>query len=154
MDRRPFLASLSALTGALVVPSGVRAQVAGVARPEWSGEGVPTGREPVDVARLDALEREHVPVLTMPERVRPSRPFDLVVQVGVVPHEQLEAHHVTWVEVSLGESRVFVADLAAGVAFPIVRVPLMISAPTTLSVRSRCTQHGVWLTRRVITPAE
>jgi superoxide reductase len=93
-------------------------------------------------------ERLHVPVLTLPERVRIGRPFDLVVQIGVRPHPMSADHRIDWIEVALGDQRVAVIDLSEHVAYPIVRVPVIVRAGGVLSARARCTAHGVWITRR------
>nr|MDQ3037304.1 class II SORL domain-containing protein [Myxococcota bacterium] len=122
-------------------------------REEWSATGAPTGRVPADASALDADERMHVPVLTLPERVRAGRAFDLVVQVGVRPHEMTADHRIEWVEVCLDERRVWVADLSADVAYPIVRVPIVLREGAVLSARARCSQHGVWMTRRSLVVA-
>ena len=146
-------ASALALAAAPLLASSSRAgaQVLGVsARPDWSASGPLTGREPVDPAALTDEERMHVPVLTLPPRVRAGRPFELVVQIGVRPHEQLAAHHVDWIDVCVGERRIFVADLSVEVPWPIVRVPIVLSERALLGVRARCSQHGVWITRRLV----
>jgi superoxide reductase len=89
-------------------------------------------------------------VLTLPERVRAGRAFDLVVQIGVRPHEITAEHRIEWIEVCLDDRRVLVADLSADVAYPVVRVPVSLRAPATLTARARCSQHGVWMTQRRI----
>jgi superoxide reductase len=153
MDRRTLLrgsvASGLAALGSPLVPSRAAAQVT---RADWSPTGELTGHEPADLASLTDEERVHVPVITLPARLRVGRSFDLVVQVGVRPHECTEEHHVDWIEVALGERRVFVADLSLDVPFPVVRVPLVVRAAETLTVRARCNQHGVWRTRRELSP--
>ncbi len=91
-----------------------------------------------------------MPVLVLPEVVRAERPFDLVVQVGVDPHVMTEAHHIDWVEVTVGEQRAFAADLTAAVGYPIVRLSLVLGEPADLTVRAHCNLHGTWRTRRSI----
>lgn len=153
MDRRSFIRGTLGAGVALAwlgAPGLSRAQVT---RAEWQPTGPLTGREPIDVHALTEEERLHVPVLTLPARVRNGRSFDLVVQVGVRPHECTPEHHIEWVEVALGERRVFVADLSIDVPFPVLRVPLVVRAEETLTVRARCNQHGVWRTQRALTPA-
>lgn len=162
MERRAFLISGSLVAGSLVVPGDAAAQrrVAcppchepAPARAEWSGTGPPVGRAPADPSAMTDEERMHVPVLTLPERVRAGRPFDLVVQIGVRPHEIHPDHRIEWIEVALDERRVLVADLSADIAYPVLRVPIVMSGSGVLSARARCTQHGVWMTRREITLA-
>lgn len=89
-----------------------------------------------------------MPVLVLPEVVRAGRPFDLVVQVGVEPHGMSDAHRIDWIEIALDGRRVFIADLGPGVAYPIVRTSLVLSAPATLTARAHCNQHEVWRTQR------
>ena len=131
---------------AVAVPWPARAQ----RRDDWSPTGPLEGREPADPNALTPEERRHVPVLVLPERVRAGRPFDLVVQVGVQPHVMTEAHHVDWVEIAVGDERVFVADLTHRVGYPVVRVSLVLSEPVALTARAHCNLHGTWRTRRDI----
>lgn len=137
---------LLGLASLVAAPSLARGQ----ARPGWSPTGPLEGREPADPGDLTAEERRHVPVLVLPRQVRAGRPFDFVVQVGVDPHVMTPAHHIEWVEIAVGEERVFVADLGPGVAYPIVRVPVVLGAPAEVTVRARCNLHDVWRTRRTI----
>jgi superoxide reductase len=156
MQRRRFfsLAGAGALVG---LPAAAAAQVV---REGWSGAGEPTGREPSDAAALSDEERVHVPVLSLPARVRAGRAFDLVVQIGVRPHESTAEHRIDWIEVALGPAagasgewrRVVVADLSVDVPYPVLRVPVMIREPATLVARARCNVHGVWRTVRELTP--
>ena len=136
---------------AVPLTSASTAEAQRCTRAEWTASGDLAGREPIDPSALTDEERVHVPVVTLPHRVHAGRPFDLVVQIGVLPHEQRGEHRIDWIEVALDERRVMVADLSADVAFPILRVPIVLAAAATLSVRARCTQHGVWLTRRPLT---
>ena len=105
----------------------------------------------MDPSTLSTEERRHVPVLTLPERVRRGRSFDLVIQVGPTPHVMEPTHRIDWVEALVGSERVFVADLGAAVSYPIVRVPLTLQASASITVRARCNLHGIWRTRRDVT---
>jgi superoxide reductase len=153
MDRRSFVrgtlgGGVAGVLGSLS-PTSALAQVS---RADWSPTDALAGREPRDVHDLTDEERGHVPVLTLPSRVRSGRSFDLVVQIGVRPHECTPDHHIDWIEVALGERRVLVADLSIDVPFPVLRVPLVVRAAETLTVRGRCNLHGVWRTQRALTP--
>ncbi|AKF04649.1 desulfoferrodoxin family protein [Sandaracinus amylolyticus] len=156
MERRRFLrgsivgAATLALPSAAVAQRGRGTSACPPARAEWSAEGALTGTQVADASALTEDERTHAPVLTLPERVRAGRPFDLVVQVGVRPHEMSVEHRIEWLEVRLDDRVVWVADLSPDVAYPIVRVPLALREPSQLIARARCNQHGVWMTRRAI----
>lgn len=130
---------------------GVAVPVVAQERAEWSATGPREGRQATDPARLTPEERRHLPVLSMPQNVRADRPFDFVVQVGVDPHVMTDAHHIDWVEISVGERRVLVADLSADVGYPIVRFPLVLRESAELTVRSHCNLHGTWRTQRSVT---
>lgn len=155
MQRRRFFS----LAGAGML-AGLPGGVAAAQRADWSGTGEPAGREPADVTSLTDEERVHVPVLSLPARVRAGRAFDLVVQIGVRPHESTAEHRIEWIEVALGPAtgasgewrRVVVADLSVDVPYPVLRVPVMIREPATLVARARCNVHGVWRTVRELTP--
>lgn len=154
MQRRAWLAGGIAsgvvLAARAIAPARLAAQVS---RPDWSPTGALEGREPRDLGALSPEERIHVPVLTLPARLRSGRSFDLIVQVGIQPHECTDEHHIDWIEVALDERRVFVADLSSDIPFPVVRVPLAVHEACTLTVRARCNQHGVWRTQRALDPA-
>ena len=142
--RRIFLTGTAAGLAALALPRVVRAD----AHLQLTG-----GREPRDATALTAEERLHLPALAMPERVHPGRAFDLVVRVGVDVHPMDAAHHVDRVEVALDGALAWAVDLSPHVPFPVLRIPLLLAADATraqLDVRARCTQHGVWLTRRAL----
>lgn len=151
MERRDFVrGSLAALASTALAPAHADAQRCPPLRAEWDASAPPLGREPASADALTDEERSHVPVLTLPRHVRPGRSFDLVVQIGLRPHESTAAHHIDWVEVCLDTRRVAVIDLTDAVPYPIVRIPIVVPGPTTLVARGRCTQHGVWMTRRAI----
>ena len=148
MERRLVLGGVAALGATAAGLRQARAQDGSVVRAEWSA----AGREPVDVAAMSAEELVHVPVLTLPGVPRLGRAFDLAVQIGVQPHEVTAEHRIDWIDVRLDDRPVFSADLSADVPYPIVRVPLVLHGAATLVVRARCTQHGVWVTRRALAP--
>jgi superoxide reductase len=143
MDRRGFVQGAVA---ALLFPAGIAS--AQVVREGWDPSAPPTGREPHDPESLTDEERSHVPVLTLPRHVHLGRSFDLVVQIGLRPHEMTVAHHIDWIEVCLGSTRAAVIDLAPSVPYPIVRIPIVVHEATTLVARAHCNQHGTWMTRR------
>src|SRR5687768_17457335 len=107
MQRRAFVTGSIAVLGAAGFPSLGRARRGRVAscptcpppRADWSATGALEGRAPADPMSLTDEERIHVPVLSLPERVRAGRPFDLVVQIGVRPHEMIAGHRIEWIEV-------------------------------------------------------
>jgi superoxide reductase len=107
-------------------------------------------REPADPSRLTPEERRHAPVLVMPRAIHAGRAFDLVIQVGVEPHGMTPAHHIERVELLRGAERVFSVELGPSVAFPVVRVPVVLTGNTVLSARAVCNLHGAWRTRRMI----
>lgn len=145
MERRRFLGAVGLGAGALALPGRVVAQDG---RAEWAAEG----REPADLAAMSPEELAHVPVLSLPTSPRLGRPFDLAVQIGVTPLAPNGEHHVDWVEVKLDDRSIFVADLSLEVPYPVLRMPIVLAAAGTLVVRARCSAHGVWVTRRAITP--
>ena len=111
---------------------------------------LPAGREPADPANLTPEERRHVPVLVLPQTVRGQRPFDFVAQIGLQPHVMTASHHIEWVEVFVGPTRVFRAELTPSVGYPIVRIPLVLDHTAELTVRAHCNLHGTWRTHRTI----
>lgn len=147
MRRRAFVSGSFASLALALSP---RALAQPSARHQWRPAGPLDGREPADPSALTAEERRHVPVLRLPEVARAGRPFDLVVQIGVEPHVMTDAHRIEWIEIAIDESRVLVADLGPRIAYPIVRTSLVLDAPSVLTARAFCNQHGVWRTQRSV----
>lgn len=146
MERRRFLGAVGLGAGALALPARLSAQEG---RAEWTAEG----REPADPAAMSPEELAHVPVLSLPSSPRIGRPFDLAVQIGVTPLAPSDEHHVEWIEVKVDDRSIFVADLSLEVPYPVLRLPIVLGAAGTLVVRARCSVHGVWITRRALTPS-
>lgn len=159
IERRGFVglslgALASSIGAALVLPGRAAAQPRrgrGSLRPDWTAEGPPDGREPSDPTAPSEEERIHVPTLSVPAAIRAGRPFDLVVQIGFTAHPMQPDHRIDWVEVRIGETRAWVIDLGPGVPFPVVRVPVVLEQAAPITVRARCSQHGVWRTRHSVT---
>jgi desulfoferrodoxin-like iron-binding protein len=105
----------------------------------------------VDATAPTEEERIHIPVLSLPRAARPGRPFDLVVRIGLVAHPMDAEHRIDWIEVRVGEERAWVIDLGTAVPYPVVRVPIVLAAAGTITVRARCTRHHVWRTRHDVT---
>lgn len=137
MERRRFLRALgvgASSTGlALVAAPAASAQ-------ERRGLDEPGRELPADASGLD---RTHLPILSLPARLRLGRSFDLVVRIGEPLHEQRRDHHIEWVDVRYAGELLFACDLSPNVPFPVVRVPVVLRRSGELIVRARCAQHGV-----------
>jgi sulfur-oxidizing protein SoxY len=108
-----------------------------------------------DPALLSPLEREHRPLLRLPEKTRNAHKVPIVVEMS---HPMTPDHHVTRVEVvnerdpfpSMGTFRFTPASGAVYVGFQ----ARMDDGDSEVTVTADCNRHGAWAVRQRITIAE
>jgi len=105
-----------------------------------------------DPALLSALEREHRPLLRLPEKTRNAHKVPIVVEMS---HPMTPEHHVTRVEVvnesaRMGTFRFTPASGAVYVGFQ----ARMNDGDSEVTVTAECNQHGARAVRQRITVAE
>ena len=108
-----------------------------------------------DPALLSPLEREHLPLVRLPEKTRNAHKVPIVVEMA---HPMTPDHHVTKVEVvnetdpipSKGTFRFTPANGAVYVGFQ----ARMDDGDSEVTVTAVCNRHGAWATRRRISIGE
>ena len=136
--RREFLRAgvVTGLAAAVSIPA-LRALAQEPAAQEY--------QHPADPAHLAALEMKHWPKLSIIGKPTTGQPFQLAIQIGQQIHPMTAQHHIEWVEVWAGDTRVERIDFAEPTwAQPVLTVTLVSKAPTELKVRLRCNLHGLW----------
>ncbi len=136
--RREFLRA-SMVTGLAAAAASLPAVRALAAEPMVEGYQVPK-----DPANLTPLEMAHWPKLTVRE-ARDGGASRLMVQVGKEVHPMLPEHHIEWIEVWNGKTKLARTDLLEPTALkPIVSFSLTVPAGTELTVKINCNLHGLW----------
>lgn len=102
-------------------------------------------QHPKDPAHLSGLELHHWPKLRVVGKRATGKPFQLAIQVGQQLHPMTAEHHIEWVEVWAGDTKVTRTEFAAPTwAQPVLNVTLVRNAPVELKVRLHCNLHGLW----------
>lgn len=114
------------------------------------------------VKTADWKTEKHVPVLSLPEAVKPGEAFDVEVAVGKeIPHPNTPAHHIAWIalhfvpnggatSVELGRAS-FSAhgdsanpDIPGAATAPVARFRVVLPGPGVLHATAYCNLHGLW----------
>jgi desulfoferrodoxin-like iron-binding protein len=102
-------------------------------------------QHPKDPAHLTPLEMKHWPQLRVVGKVADGQPFELAIQIGEQIHPMTTEHHIEWVEVWAGDTRVERLEFAEPTwAQPVLTVTLVRKAPVEWKVRLNCNLHGPW----------
>ena len=118
-------------------------------REAWAG---PQGRRlPADPAALSAFEREHLPVLRLPEGTANGAKVPIVVQMN---HPMTPDHHITHVRVvnprdPIPSKGTFHFTPANGTVFLAFQAR-MSHGRSEVSVTAECNRHGRWSSSRTI----
>jgi len=112
---------------------------------------------PKDPANLTDLEKKHLPVISVPDRLKAGETFEVTVEVGkLLAHPNEPAHFIEWID--LYANYVFLArlSLSAATTQPTLKVPVTLPhgiKQLTLRAFQRCNLHGVWEGTREVTIA-
>ena len=108
----------------------------------------PTYQEPVRRAKnlhnLTEEEEFHVPMIVIPTNIRAGKPFRMAITVGKELHEMTEEHHIEWIEVWAGTTRISRTELATGISSPDISVSVSLPESVLLRVFARCNKTGLW----------
>lgn len=108
----------------------------------------PTYQEPVHRAKnlhnLTEEEEFHVPMIVIPTNIRAGKPFRMAITVGKELHEMTEEHHIEWIEVWAGTTRISRTELATGISSPDISVSVSLPESVLLRVFARCNKTGLW----------
>ncbi len=114
---------------------------------EFSLKGVNRVKNPEN---LTDLEKKHLPVIHVPEKVREGEPFSVEVAVGeLLKHPNELSHYINWIAL-YDERYTFLgmATLAPVVSEPRVRFTITLDEPAALRAYAFCNLHGLWEGKR------
>jgi len=105
--------------------------------------------KPNEPAKLNDMEKKHIPVIDAPDLVNPGEPFKVTIKVGEIPHVMEEAHHIQWIEIYFGENFCARVDLTPVFTRPEITITLVrhgkgTHESGTMHVIERCNMHGLW----------
>ncbi len=89
-------------------------------------------------------EKEHTPVIRVPEVVGEGELFFVNVQVGEGPHEMKPDHRIEWIEGFLDGKMLFHLTLSPLFTEPRVNIPARLRHAATLKIEAHCSVHGTW----------
>lgn len=101
----------------------------------------------------DTLQKLHVPVVAVPNRLRIGKPFRVSISIGKILHPMVSDHYIHWVNLFAGNATMGRADFWPEVNEPEVAFTLKLDKPVTLIVRTYCNIHGLWEHRQDLIPA-
>jgi len=107
------------------------APIASTAQPQ-----VPTVRTP--------MEKEHIPVIRVPEVANEGELFFANIQVGEGPHEMKPDHRIEWIEGFVDGKMLFHLTLSPSFTEPRLNIPIRIQHEATLKIEAHCSVHGTW----------
>ncbi len=95
-------------------------------------------------AKLEGLERGHVPIVTAPESVTAGQSFEVKVQVGEKMHEMIPSHYIDWVDLYADD--IFLTRVTLTAMFTEARFKVMVMLKTSATLRAieHCNLHGLW----------
>ena len=110
---------------------------------------------PKDKNNLADLEKKHLPIIELPDKVGQNEPFEVNVRVGGidgVEHPNETGHFIEWVELYSGDTFVGRCHYCGGTSYPVARFKLKLShAHGPLKAWAKCNLHGLWEETKDIT---
>lgn len=106
--------------------------------------------KPVDSKNLTEGEKKHIPEIYVPESITAGEPFDVIVQIGSIPHVMEEKHYIEWIELYLNDSKVGRAELSPGknekaeATFTVEADRALAGKEAQLRALEHCNVHGLW----------
>jgi superoxide reductase len=98
--------------------------------------------KPADPSATSDFEKKHSPYI---QAATHGDKTLVSVTVGhEVAHPNQPDHHISWIELLVGEAPIARFDLAPVVADPHVSVILDLPSGTTVRAIEHCTLHGLW----------
>jgi superoxide reductase len=105
-----------------------------------------------DPEKMTGLELHHVPMITLPYKIKTGSPFMVEVSVGRELHVVSAAHRITEVTLLAGNEPVGSVVFSSLQAQPRVAFLVTADRPVTLVAQARCNLHGLWEGARDISP--
>lgn len=155
MKRRDFLRNSALLTGGLLAAApaafakGETARLMTYNKVDKSlFEGINRAQKP-----MTPLGKLHVPVISVPEKIKAGKPFQVSISIGEILHPMVSGHYIHWVNLFAGNATVGRAEFWPDVNEPEATFTLKLDKPVTLIVRQYCNLHGLWEHRQELIPA-
>ena len=100
---------------------------------------------------LTDLEKKHIPTIIAPDEAPYREPFEVEIIVGKdLPHPDHGDHFIQNVELYAGEAFLARSEFTPTVSGTPIHITLKLNYDTPLLARSRCNQHGVWESEKMI----
>ncbi len=97
------------------------------------------------------LEKKHIPTIVAPDSAPLREPFEVEIIVGKdLAHPDHGDHFIQFVELYAGEAYLARCDFTPTVSGAPIRITLKLNYDTPLRARSRCNQHGVWESEKMV----
>ena len=105
--------------------------------------------KPADPNNLTEGEKKHIPIINVPETIVAGEPFDVTVEVGIIPHVMEEKHHIEWIELYLNDKKMGRAELSlenkkAEATFTVKADKSLAGKESKLQALENCNIHGLW----------
>ncbi len=99
-----------------------------------------------DSANKEPLEQKHLPVIEVPDGIKPEQFFNVTIRVGEIDHPNGNDHFIQWIELYVSDVYLGRFDFAPVMTKPEVTLPISIAhgGETVLRAVSRCNLHGIW----------
>ncbi|AKB17804.1 MULTISPECIES: desulfoferrodoxin family protein [unclassified Methanosarcina] len=106
--------------------------------------------KPADPKNLTEGDKKHIPAIYVPKTIVAGKPFDVIVEVGLIPHVMEEKHHIEWIELYLNDNKIGKVELSlrknkkAEATFTIEADKSLAGKESKLHALEHCNIHGTW----------
>lgn len=98
------------------------------------------------------LEKKHVPVIAVPEKIVAGEAFEVSVTIGEINHPMGPEHYIQNVDLLVGNEPAGHIEFRPKAAMAKASFYIRVNAPVTLVARTYCNLHGLWESRLDVTP--
>jgi len=157
LQRREFLKRTALLTGGVLLAAGPVAAAPAAQKLTGYVEVDPVLFQGINRAAGKAgektvLEKKHAPQIEVPAQIKAGEPFAVTVTIGEIIHPMTAAHYIGYIEMLAGNEPAGRMELRPGFNAPKATFFLALEKPVTLVVRQYCNLHGLWESRKEVTP--
>ena len=99
-----------------------------------------------DLNSMTDLEKKHLPIITVPEKINANQKFEVIVEIGkLMPHPNELTHFIEFIELYAGDQYLARMDLTPETTHPTMKVTVCLShIHGSLRAFTRCNLHGTW----------
>lgn len=99
-----------------------------------------------DLNNMTDLEKKHLPIITVPEKITANEKFDVIVEVGrLMPHPNELTHFIEFIELYAGDQYLARMDFTPETTYPTMKVTVCLNhIHGSLRAFTRCNLHGTW----------